>query len=116
MNIERILLSIHEYLLTKPNSHSSKSDEVGIRITKTIVNELVKLKRDSIWDYYGAVEGHMAQDIYVKKWIEIILMSLSEDENRRPRMSDDAQEEIDFAKDLGKEDRQALQSLIEETQ
>lgn len=67
-------------------------------------------------DYYGAVESHMVQDIYIKKWIEIILMSLSEDENRRPRMSDDNNQEIDYTKDLGKEDRQALLSLIEETQ
>ena len=58
----------------------------------------------------------MVQDVYVKKWIEIILMSLSEDENRRPRMSDDANQEADFTKDLNKEDRQALISLIEETQ
>lgn len=62
ISIERVLLAIHEYLLTKPNSHSSKSDEVGIRITKTIVNELVKLKRESIMDYYHAIESQMTQD------------------------------------------------------
>jgi len=116
ISIERVLLAIHEYLLTKPNSHTSKSDEVGIRITKTIVNELVKLKRDSIMDYYGAVESHMVQDIYINKWIKIILMSISDDDGKRPRLAEDFTQEVDYARDLSKEDRQALMSLIDETQ
>lgn len=119
ISIERVLLAIHEYLLTKPNSHSSKSDEVGIRITKTIVNELVKLKRESIMDYYHAIESQMTQDSnywYIKKWIEIILMSISDDNDKRPKAFDDFTHEVDYLRDLNKEDRQALTSLIEETQ
>ena len=81
INIERIFLAIHEYLINKPISSSAKGDEVGIRITKTIVNEIVKIKKQSIWDFYGGVDAHTTQDIYIKKWIEIILMSMSGDDH-----------------------------------
>ena len=76
INIERILLAIHEYLLAPSlNPSDSSGDEVGIRITKTIVNELVKLKRETIWNYYEGVESHPENDIYIKRWIDIILKS-----------------------------------------
>jgi hypothetical protein len=31
---------------------------MGIRIVKTVVNELVKLKRESIWEAYRVIQCH----------------------------------------------------------
>jgi hypothetical protein len=114
------LLATHEYLLKKPASTQAKSDEVGIRITKTIVNELVKVKREEIWDYYGGVDAHSTQDIYIKKWIEIILMSLSGgSQPQRPSTASNAsntkpQEDIESG--LSSKDSEMLKGLIDETQ
>lgn len=116
INIERILLATHEYLLTKPANSSAKADEVGIRITKTIVNELVKIKRDEIWEYYGGVDAHMTQDVYIKKWIEIILMSLSGGEGvQRPKTASDARTG-EYTGGLSSEDNEQIKSIIQETQ
>lgn len=116
LNIERILFATHQYLITKPASNSSKTDEVGIRITKTIINELVKLKREAIWEYYGGVDAHMTQDVYIKKWIEIILMSLSGgDVSQRPKTASDARSG-EYTGGLSPEDNETLKSLIEESQ
>lgn len=65
INIERILLSTHEYLLAQSLNPNAQNDEVGIRITKTIVNELVKLKKQEIWNFYEGVESHPDKDIYI---------------------------------------------------
>ena len=79
INIERILLTIHQYLVATPLNMSEQiTDENGIRITKTIVNELVKLKKNDIWNYYEGIESHPDEDTHIKRWIEIILKN-SED-------------------------------------
>lgn len=115
LSIERILLATHEYLLTKTSSSSAKSDEVGIRITKTIVNELVKIKRESIWDFYGGVDAHMSPDIYIKKWIEIILASLSSEEGGS-RSPVTFKRSAEYTGGLNSEDLQTLKALVAETQ
>ena len=35
--------------------------------------EIVKIKRDSIWDHYHRVKNHNNQDIHIQKWIKFIL-------------------------------------------
>jgi hypothetical protein len=118
INIERILLATHEYLLAKPVSSSTvKSDEVGIRITKTIVNELVKIKKEKIWDYYGGVDAHAIPDIYIKKWIEIILMSLGEGEpSRAPRSQTEVAAPDEYTGGLSGSDHRRLKIMVEEAQ
>jgi len=74
INVERILLTIHQYLVALPiNATENSSDENGIRITKTIVNEFVKLKKNEIWNFYEGIESHPQEDTHIKRWIEIIL-------------------------------------------
>ena len=43
-------------------------------------------------------------------------MSISDDDGKRPRLAEDFTQEVDYARDLSKEDRQALMYLIDETQ
>lgn len=46
---------------------------MGIRITKTVINELVKLKGESIWESYKLVEKHQKEDNHIGRWISLIL-------------------------------------------
>lgn len=90
INIERILLAIHEYLLAPSLTiDDTQGDEVGIRITKTIVNELVKMKKHTIWNYYEGVESHPEKDIYIRRWVEIILKT-HQDGGARPQTAQPA--------------------------
>lgn len=41
---ERILVVIHEYLVSIDHENKTSNDDMGIRIVKTLVNELVKVK------------------------------------------------------------------------
>ena len=77
LDVKRLLLCLHEYLLSNPTSLTSKqpNDEIGTRIVKTLVNELVKAKGEAIWEDYKPVADHQKPDIHIKKWIGIILKS-----------------------------------------
>ena len=77
MDIAKILLSIHEYLLVYPSNPQLKTqnDEIGTRMVKTIINELVRNKREAIWDYYQLVQKHEHPDTHINRWITIILKS-----------------------------------------
>mmetsp|Transcript_9655 Transcript_9655/g.9334 ORF Transcript_9655/g.9334 Transcript_9655/m.9334 type:complete len:214 (+) Transcript_9655:942-1583(+) len=50
---------------------------MGIRIVKTVTNEIVKLKRESIWEDYKVIQQHSATDNHIYRWIQIILRSLN---------------------------------------
>lgn len=76
LDMEKILLAIHEYLVTINHDNKNSNDEMGIRIVKTVVNELVKLKRESIWEAYRVIQCHGQADNHIYKWIQIILKSL----------------------------------------
>ena len=58
LDVERMLLVIHEYLNVIDHDSRSQNDEMGIRIVKTVINELVKFKQEQIWDCYKIVEVH----------------------------------------------------------
>lgn len=55
MDFGRILTAIHEYLLVIDHENKTPNDDMGIRITKTIINELVKIKQQKIWEDYKVV-------------------------------------------------------------
>lgn len=75
LEIDRVLLAIHEYLLCINHDDKSQNDEMGIRITKTVLHELVTIKGEQIWDSYKLVERHRKEDNYIKRWISLILGS-----------------------------------------
>lgn len=76
LDVERILLVIHEYLQEIDDLNKSRNDEMGSRICKTVVNELVKLKFDQIWDDYRVVEDSPLSDHHIQRWITVILRSM----------------------------------------
>ena len=73
LDTERILIVIHEYLVVIDHDNKTTNDEMGIRIVKTLVNELVKVKGRSIWDSFKVIEQHEVQDRHINRWIKIIL-------------------------------------------
>ena len=58
VDLKRFMVAIHEYLVTIPLDKKSQNDDLGTRIAKTLVNEIVKLKRNEIWEYYQVIEAH----------------------------------------------------------
>eukprot|EP01022_Parablepharisma_sp_SALTPOND_P013285 TRINITY_DN1767_c0_g1_i1.p1 TRINITY_DN1767_c0_g1~~TRINITY_DN1767_c0_g1_i1.p1 ORF type:complete len:1819 (+),score=240.94 TRINITY_DN1767_c0_g1_i1:2754-8210(+) len=71
LDIADLLLCLHEYLCTL--KQNSQHNDIGIRVTKTIVNELVKAKREAIWDFYKSIEAHSNPDSVIKRWITLML-------------------------------------------
>jgi hypothetical protein len=75
LDIEKIFISIHEYMLVINHKNRSLLDEQGIRIIKILVTEIVKTKREQIWDSYQVVRCHATPDNHIQKWITMILKS-----------------------------------------
>ena len=49
IDLDKFLLAIHEYLISVGNDNKSNNDDLGMRIAKTLVNETVRIKKESIW-------------------------------------------------------------------
>ena len=76
INVERVLLAIHEYLIAPSLQENTENETNGIKITKTIVNEIVRAHGEDVWNFYEGVDSHPEEDQSIKKWIEIVLKSL----------------------------------------
>ena len=76
LEIERVLSVIHLYLISINHEKKTSNDEMGIRIVKTLVHEMVKVKRHSILDAYRVVERHEVKDKHLLRWIKIILNTI----------------------------------------
>ena len=82
LDVPAVLLGLHNYLLENVVDYQScsRSEEMGIRIVKTILSDLVKLRKESIWDdYNSSVEIHPGIDFYLKRWINIVLKNTDPD-------------------------------------
>ena len=44
LEIERVLICIHHYLISIDHEKKTNNDDMGIRIVKTLVHEMVKIK------------------------------------------------------------------------
>ena len=76
LDLSKFLIAIHEYLCCIDHENKSQNDDLGIRIVKTLVNEVVKLRREAIWQSYAVIENHPQGDMHIKRWITIIIKSL----------------------------------------
>ena len=70
IEIEKILLAMHEYLV---QSKLSSSEDVGSKTIKTILTEIVKLQGPNIWQSYEEVKKHSIPDVHIEKWINAML-------------------------------------------
>lgn len=69
LNLSKFLVAIHEYLTSINHDNKSQNDDLGIRIVKTLINEVVKVKKNDIWESYKVIEQHPQMDNHIKKWI-----------------------------------------------
>lgn len=96
---------IHEYLIAIDHDNKTQNDEMGIRIVKTMVNELVKARGKQIWDSYRVIEQHESKDRHVSRWIKIILNC--QEKESAPGVAVDGAEMIDKYESMDPAERQA---------
>lgn len=77
IDTDELLVCVHEFLLQIKNTTKTCQDDIGIRIVKTILNELIKIKQEGIWENYQAIEKHSQADTHIKKWITLMLQTHS---------------------------------------
>ena len=66
INPSVILLKSHLYLIEFANI-SQNTEDIGIKTIKTILNELVKLQQEKIWESYQVIQTHPTTDNYIKR-------------------------------------------------
>jgi CLASP N terminal len=71
VSIDKLLANMHLYLV----ANSSNTDEIGVKTMKTIVNELIKLLGDDIWNAYDKARPVINDQSGIQTWISIILGS-----------------------------------------
>ena len=81
---ERVLITIHLYMIAIDHEKKSSNDEMGIRIVKTLVHEMVKDKKQAILKSYAIVERHEVEDRHLIRWIKIILNSFGTPQEPEP--------------------------------
>jgi cytoskeleton-associated protein 5 len=69
LDMEKFLVAVHEYLAVINHDSKTQNDDLGIRIVKTLINEVVKLKREKVWVAYAVIEDHPVPDNHIKKWV-----------------------------------------------
>ena len=79
----KLLLKSHVYLAEFTTDPSKISEDMGIKTIKTILNELVKIYQDKIWEHYKILQGHNVPDVYIHRWISVILKPIA---NQAPRL------------------------------
>jgi hypothetical protein len=77
IELRRFLVAMHEYLVVIDSANQTSNDELGIRIVKTLLTEIVKLKGEAVKEPYQAVENHAQPDKSIGKWISVILKNQS---------------------------------------
>mmetsp|Transcript_38603 Transcript_38603/g.34305 ORF Transcript_38603/g.34305 Transcript_38603/m.34305 type:complete len:261 (+) Transcript_38603:4361-5143(+) len=107
---EKILLRSHLYLVEFATDSSRMGDDIGIKTIKTILNELVKLYGDRIWQFYGqSVQPHEAEDQYIQRWIGVILRPVGQ--NNQSHLSPRFANPITIPGGNGAQQQQSNQSM-----
>jgi cytoskeleton-associated protein 5 len=81
VDLHKVLACIYEYLVEfekiRPDlSTTNANEDNSMRVLRTLLTEIVKLKNDTIWDIYKTViEDSNLQDRHLKKWIQVIIRS-----------------------------------------
>jgi len=73
LEVDKILVAMHEYLVEHKINSTANTDEMGTKTIKTIINELVKLQGEAIWESYAAVRNHSKPDSNIERWISTLL-------------------------------------------
>eukprot|EP00826_Nyctotherus_ovalis_P015894 TRINITY_DN1455_c0_g1_i10.p1 TRINITY_DN1455_c0_g1~~TRINITY_DN1455_c0_g1_i10.p1 ORF type:complete len:360 (+),score=83.35 TRINITY_DN1455_c0_g1_i10:73-1152(+) len=75
LDIAKVLLLLHDFL-SQPMALHSESDELGLRVVKNLLYEVVQVQGESIWsDYNRSIGQKSISDMYIKNWIKAMLPS-----------------------------------------
>jgi cytoskeleton-associated protein 5 len=105
LEFDKVLIVIHEYLVAIDHDNKTQNDEMGIRIVKTMVNDMVKCKGKQIWESYKPIEQHENKDRHIIRWIKIILNCSDKDMGPAGQM--DGADMIDKYENMDPAERQA---------
>jgi hypothetical protein len=94
---ERVLIVIHLYMISIDHERKTSNDEMGIRIVKTLVHEMVKVRKQDIMMAYTIVQNHEVEDKHLIRWIKIILNSLDGQAPSQPAASSNTNPEQEIA-------------------
>jgi hypothetical protein len=81
LDVEKILTTIFEFIydFEKTNVElvvQTQNEEMCIKILKTVIHEIIKIKNEGIWNYYkAAIEQNNLPDKHLKRWIHLIIRS-----------------------------------------
>jgi len=81
LEIEKILIAIFEFIYEFEKTHvdlttTSQNEEMCLKILRTIIHEIIKIKNEGIWNYYrAAIERNNLPDKFLKRWIQLIMRS-----------------------------------------
>jgi hypothetical protein len=87
IKVDKILVEIHLVLIdfeqTQPGLIAkNQTDQMVLRFIKSIISDLVNLKRTKILDdYSNGVKNHEINDKYILKWIKNFLNVINKDNN-----------------------------------
>ena len=87
IKVDKILIEIHLVLIDFEQSSpgliaKNQTDQMVIRFIKSIISDLVNLKRSKILeDYSNGVKNHEINDKYILKWIKNCLNVINKDNN-----------------------------------
>jgi hypothetical protein len=62
LDVGQILLSIHKYLIIINNDKKTPNQDIAITTAKTLLNEIIKIKRDEIWKDYADIRKNNIPD------------------------------------------------------
>ena len=87
IKVDKILIEIHLVLIDFEQSQpgliaKNQTDQMVLRFIKSIISDLVNLKRSKILeDYSNGVKNHEINDKYILKWIKNCLNVINKDNN-----------------------------------
>jgi hypothetical protein len=76
IEIDRLFEKMHYYMVLMKNLKEDKKDDTGVKVIKTVLNELVKkFDERKVMQGYQAIQGKEAEDSSIKKWLHMIIQT-----------------------------------------
>ncbi|KAM3139866.1 hypothetical protein pb186bvf_008108 [Paramecium bursaria] len=76
IRFDLMILKFHNFLSEFSVSPNFSLDEQAVKTIKVVLQQLVKLKGESIWEVYQIVERSNSQDQFLSKWIQAFLANI----------------------------------------
>lgn len=73
LDLSKLFLKFHLYVCECFNENLKNNDDLGLKMVKTIINELISIKGASILDYYHIISTHEKPDKYIFRQNSIFL-------------------------------------------